>query len=294
MNDELNSNAIERDASTESFWQSPGFWLICRLLVIAAMGNFIGTWLLWDFRYGWEDSLISSAVGLMAAEICLFGIWLALGSQTLLPRVCLSLGAMFALTCLYLVGVHSLDDGTMPGEVQLTILGIPFVLAGLICFPLGLLRWNSKGAVSRKVVDQDVETSQFGIRHLLTLTAVAAVLVVLAQNAFPKANFEGGASRLEILDFLTIYMLLTCLICLLSLAAVFDGNRRKLNFIFLPVGVAIGSVVASLVLSGSIRSFQNNLGDTIFNSIVYSASMAIGLVAVLAAFYAVGFRFRKT
>ena len=294
MNDELNSNAIERDASTESFWQSPGFWLICGLLVIAAMGNFIGTWLLWDFRYGWEDSLMSSAVGLMAAEICLFGIWLALGSQTLLPRVCLSLGAMFALTCLYLVGVHSLDDGTMPGEVQLTILGIPFVLAGLICFPLGLLRWNSKGAVSRKVVDQDVETSQFGIRHLLTLTAVAAVLVVLAQNAFPNANFEGGASRLEILDFLTIYMLLTCLICLLSLAAVFDGNRRKLNFIFLPVVVAIGSVVASLVLSGSSRSFQNNLGDTIFNSIVYSASMAIGLVAVLAAFYAVGFRFRKT
>ena len=294
MNDELNSNAIERDASTESFWQSPGFWLICGLLVIAAMGNFIGTWLLWDFRYGWEDSLMSSAVGLMAAEICLFGIWLALGSQTLLPRVCLSLGAMFALTCLYLVGVHSLDDGTMPGEVQLTILGIPFVLAGLICFPLGLLRWNSKGAVSRKVVDQDVETSQFGIRHLLTVTAVAAFLVVLAQNAFPKANFEGGASRLEILDFLTIYMLLTCLICLLSLAAVFDGNRRKLNFIFLPVVVAIGSVVASLVLSGSSRSFQNNLGDTIFNSIVYSASMAIGLVAVLAAFYAVGFRFRKT
>ena len=294
MNDELNSNAIERDASTESFWQSPGFWLICGLLVIAAMGNFIGTWLLWDFRYGWEDSLMSSAVGLMAAEICLFGIWLALGSQTLLPRVCLSLGAMFALTCLYLVGVHSLDDGTMPGEVQLIILGIPFVLVGLICFPLGLLRWRSKGAVSRKVVDQDVETSQFGIRHLLTLTAVAAVLVVLAQNAFPKANFEGGASRLEILDFLTIYMLLTCLICLLSLAAVFDGNRRKLNFIFLPVVVAIGSVVASLVLSGSSRSFQNNLGDTIFNSIVYSASMAIGLVAVLAAFYAVGFRFRKT
>ena len=126
------------------------------------MGNFIGTWLLWDFRYGWEDSLMSSAAGLMAAEICLFGIWLALGSQTLLPRVCLSLGAMFALTCLYLVGVHSLDDGTMPGEVQLIILGIPFVLAALICFPLGLLRWRSKGAVSRKVVDQDVETSQFG------------------------------------------------------------------------------------------------------------------------------------
>ena len=214
---------------------------------------------------------MSSAVGLMAAEICLFGIWLALGSQTLLPRVCLSLGAMFALTCLYLVGVHSLDDGTIPGEVQLIILGIPFVLVGLICFPLGLLRWRSKGAVSRKVVDQDVETSQFGIRHLLTLTAVAAVLVVLAQNAFPKANFEGGASRLEILDFLTIYMLLTCLICLLSLTAVFDGNRRKLNFIFLPVVVAIGSVVASLVLSGCSRSFQNNLGDTIFNSIVYSA-----------------------
>ena len=124
------------------------------------------------------------------------------------------------------------------------------------------------------------------IRHLLTVTAVAAFLVVLAQNAFPKANFEGDAPWLEILGFLTIYMLLTCLICLLSLAAVFDGNRRKLNFIFLPVVVAIGSVVASLVLSGSSHSFQNNLGDTIFNSIVYSASMAIGLVAVLAAFYA--------
>ena len=290
MNDELKSNAIERDAPAEPFWQSPGFWLICGLLVIAAQGNFIGTWLLWDH---WEESLMSSAVGLLAAEICLFGIWVALGSQTLLLRVCLSLGAMFALTCLYLVGVHSFNKSRMPGEVQLIILGIPFVLVGLTCFPLGLIRWRSKCVVSRKVIEQDIETSEFGIRHLLTVTAVAAVLVVLAQNAFPKANFEGGAPWLDFLRFLAIYMLLSCLICLLSLAAIFDGKRRRLNFILLIAAVAIGSVVASLILC-SFGPFQNYLGDTIFNSIVYSGSMAIGLVTVLAAFYATGFRFRKT
>ena len=111
--------------------------------------------------------------------------------------------------------------------------------------------------------------------------------------AFPKANFEGGAPWLDFLRFLAIYMLLSCLICLLSLAAIFDGKRRRLNFILLIAAVAIGSVVASLILC-SFGPFQNYLGDTIFNSIVYSGSMAIGLVTVLAAFYATGFRFRKT
>lgn len=268
--------------------------MISGLLIFAGLANFVGTWFLWDFNHAWQELAICSVLGLLVGEICLIGIWLAFGSQPLMLRFFLSLGALFALTCLLIIGFYCFDEHNMPAEIPLIILGIPFVFIGMMCFPLGLVRWKTKRVISRNVAQQDIEAGQFGIRHLLIVTALTSVLLVLGQNTFPKKEFEGGAPWLEILGFISVYMLLSCLVCLLSLASVFDKGRRWLNMVLLAGACLIGPVVAAVVMWNSFSDFRNSLGESIFNSIAYSASMALGLVAVLTAFYIAGYKFQKS
>lgn len=292
---ELNlKNAVEPDAQPDSFWHSPGLWMISGLLVIAALANFVGTWFF--FEIGVSDLTLlalCSAFGLLIAEVSLIAIWLAFGSQPLLWRICLSLGSLFTLTCLYVLGLFNLDGHT-PAEIPLVTLGIAFAFVGMMCFPLGLVRWKAKRAISRKVVELDVEASQFGIRHLLTVTAVAAVLIVLGQNTFPQEDFRGGTPWLMITYFIAIYMLLSCLICLLSVATVFDQRRRWLNSVLLVGTVLIGAAIAAFILWSSFSEFSYDLSGNIFNSIAYSASLAITLVTVLTAFLVAGYKFQKS
>ena len=288
-------NAVQPHIQPESVWQSPGFWMISGLLVISALLNFLGTSFFWNLSISsLGEALLCSALGLLVGEICLIGIWLAFGSQTLLLRAGLALGSLFAMTCLYLMGLFFHDNQSLPAEVPLIILGISFALVGVLCIPLGLVRWKAKRVISRRVVEQDIESSQFGIRHLLIVTALTAVLVVLGQNSFPETEFEGDAPWVEISCFFVIYMLLSCLICLLSLATVFDQKRRLLNLFLLAGVVLVGANIAATIMFLNFSSFRYDLSGNIFNSIAYSGALALGLVAVLAAFFAAGYKFQRS
>ena len=277
-----------------SSWLTIGFGLIAGLFVLIALGNFLGT--CWFFKISSMGSffevMMSSAVALLAAQVFLVAIWLTLGSQRFLLRFCLSLGTLFALICLYVAGV-SYNEDSLPAEIPLIILGIASVGVGITSIPLGLLRWKGRRVISRKIVEYDAEASQFGIRHLLIATAVTAVLIPLAQGAFSNHRFEGGAPWGEILCFLAIYILLSCLLCLLSLAFIFAEHRRLMNFVLLAGVVLLGSPIAICVLAATFNVFEIGLGDSIFNSIVYSTTLSSALVSILGIFWAFGYRLQR-
>jgi len=271
-----------------------GFGLIVGLFVLIALGNFLGT--CWFFEINGPGSffevMMSFAVALLAAQVFLVAIWLTLGSQRFVLRFWFSLGTLFALICLYVVGV-SYNDNSLPAEIPLIVLGIASVGVVTTSIPLGLLRCKGGRVISRKIVDYDTEPSQFGIRHLLIVTAVTAVLIPLAQSAFSNPRFEGGAPWMEILCFLAVYMLLSCLVCLLSMAFVFAEKRRLMNIALLAVAVLLGSPIAACVMAASFSGFRIGLSSTIFNSIVYSTALSFALVSVLGIFRAFGYRLQR-
>lgn len=295
MNDrDVQSNAQESGKRGDSVFRSPGFWLIVAFSVASAMGNALGTLFFLETRLPgeWGDLLVCSAAGFLVAQACLIAVWLTLGRQFLLVRMCLALGTLSALVCAYVLGLQHLELGrsSMPSEIPLIIAGTAFVIVGMISLPLALVRWRVRRFIGREIVCQNA-TAQFEIRHLFAATAGIALLVPLAQRAFSNGDFVGGAPRRDIISFIAIYMFLSCLTCLLSVALVFDEKRRVLNFPLLAAVILLGSPIATRILSAW---FGSNFSRATNNSIVYMTSLSAALLFVLGMFFLFGYRLQKS
>lgn len=292
----LQSDAQFYDELSDPFWQTLGFWLILSFFVVSALGNFLIPHYCFSSSFSdrWNQFVACSAIGFLAVQACLVAIWLTLGSQHVLTRLCLSLGTLLALVCIYVLGLDSATSGSAPVELRLLVVGIAFTFVGLISIPLALIRWRGRRFISRKIASQSV-ASQFGIRHLFTATAITALLMPLAQATFSKGDFQGGGPPwMEIIFFPAIYMLLSCLACLLSLALVFDEERRVLTFPLLAGVILLGSPIVIWVLAVQITPLQRYWGEMTSNSIAYTASLSMGLVTALTIFYLFGYRLQKT
>lgn len=161
--------------------------------------------------------LAAFALGCLVSQACLLAIWAALGSQSVLQRLPLTLVLLTLLTCAYAVGLQ------IGGELPLEVAFITFTAAAaLFCsvkLPLLLARWltgcriDSFDAQPLKAVD---ESAQFGVRYLLGCVAGVAVLLVLIRNSLPQSEFSQSIRQRvpEIVAMVCLFVLLSALICL--------------------------------------------------------------------------------
>ena len=200
---------------------------------------------------------------------------------------------MCIIDSLYIFGLICLGPSALPAEVPLVLFGIALATVGTVFLPLGVLRWQTQQVISRELGGKKVEASQFGIRHLFIATAVTAVLITLAQVAFSGAEFDAEAPWFEIISFIAIYMLLSCLVCLLSLALVFGEKQRLLNIGMLLSVILIGSLVAIGLLATNFQDFSSDLGEQFATSVFYCVLLSSELVAVLALFKSFGYKLQR-
>ena len=293
----LQSRIRCEDKPAESVWQTPGFWLILAFFFVSVAGNFFGAiYFSQNSSFNaWAGFDLCAAIGLLFAQACLIAIWLTLGSQHALVRICLSLGTLLALVCIYVLSLDFADSGRLPAEVSVFIAGIAFTFVGLISIPLALMRWRSRRLISRKVASSDV-ASQFGIRHLFTATAIVAVLTPLVQLTFSNSNESfliGAPPWVEFLCFAAIYVLLSSLACLLSLAWVFDEKRRVIALALLAGVILLAPQIGTWILAVQFPSVQNNSNVFAKYAMAYTASLSMGLVVALTIVYLFGYRLQK-
>ena len=98
---------------------------------------------------------------------------------------------------------------------------------------------------------------------------------------------------MEFLCFAAIYMLLSSLACLLSLAWVFDEKRRVIALALLAGVILLAPQIGTWVLAVQLPSVQNNSNVFAKYAIAYTASLSMGLVVVLTIFYLFGYRLQK-
>lgn len=265
------------------------FSFVVILTVVAAIGNYIGAFVVWKIG---GESAASFSCGLLLAQPCVLSVWCALVRQRLITRVSFSMGILFVLFSLYMLTLNSLEE--LPLEVPLICLGIIVVLSVSIQLVLLILRQTTGRALA---VDYETETkqadSQFGIKHLLIATTMAAIVIALAQSVFANYQLEGGNPPWwDITVFLISLSILTTIVCLLSTMFVFFDGGRTVFGIFLLIAVFGGPWLVYMALWYYTAGFKSI--DAYFNTLFYAFALGATIVSVLAAFFAIGYRWRRT
>ena len=274
------------------FSDLPSVATIAALVAMAAIGNSTATAILWDSG---NEPWYSFAWGILIAQPCLLSIWCALVRQNLILRVSISMGILFVLYCSMMLTFQLLDvpGGSIPLELILIFLGMIVALTLLIQTPLYIVRRitgytlfipSNNGAQSNDV--------QFGIKHLLIATTVAALLIVIAQATFSsQVEFQGGAPWAEIIGFIATFSVLVTLTGWLCIGAVFLSQHR----------VAIGALLGFVILAGPwavhkilTRVFRGaTMSETYFNTLLFLVALVGTIVVVLTLFYAIGYRLSR-
>ena len=273
--------------------------VIVALVIFAAFGNFVGTLLFWHFDWMAAPLFFKTAfffaLGLLIAQPCLLSIWCVLARQAVIVRVPISLGILFVLICDYILTFRFLDSGSIPGEVLIVFLGIPFSIVSAICVPLWLLRWKngfSLGIGSQS--ENEIESSQFGIRHLFILTTATAIMIPIAQRTFGGASIDSSnAPWFELVSFIALYMMLAWLISMISIAIVFKRETRFRMVALMVIAVFLCPVFVSALLAFSFSSFRWQFDNAVY-SVAFALALATGICSVLGIFYRLGYRLQRT
>ena len=168
-------------------------FLLLFLFAIALAGNVLATLHYLESFRPVPPLHFFVAVGFLVAQPCLLSTWCALGGQRTPLRILVSMGMLAILT---LVHVKVLDNDGAPLEVALVVCGVALGIAFVLQIPLWIFR-----AITGQVIDlpsvgeQDLGDSQYGIRHLLIATTLAAVLITVAKANFPEAAISGDVPQ---------------------------------------------------------------------------------------------------
>lgn len=265
---------------------------IIALVLVSAIGNVVGTFYFWEISYRPFDQFIwCIGLGLMVAQPCALAVWCALGTQKLVVRVPLTMGILFCLVCEYVGTLYALDN-SMPLEITFILIVGTFVLAAFIQVPLWIFRLKTRHEISLMGEERkSAEDSQFGIKHLLITTTIAAVVAAVFQYTFKTGKFDGGAPWAEIIGFLVAFELFISVITLLCVAFVYSRASRT----------GIGVLLALVVMVGpfGVRSFVNAVTtgfmdpNMLLNVFGFAISLTTALTVVLFAFHSMGYRMQR-
>ena len=282
----------EKNGSATRSDRSKAIVLTISLVVLALAGNSIGTTVFWNPNIDAEQ-LLCFVLGMLIAQPCLVAIWFALGIQKFIVRAPLTVCILLLLVAGYVQTLFLLDGNQgMPMEVPLIALCIALSLFLLIIFPLWIYRIATKHVISQRHLKSRLGEEQFGIKHLLIATTIAAVLVGVGRYAIPDVDFSGVPIG-QIVSFLLPFIATVSLLSYLSCAFVFLGRMRLL------IGITIGSVI--IVVPVVMFYFQPNwifsgveFTRAAANTFMFLLSLAATMLAVLFGYYSIGFRLKRT
>ena len=238
------------------------------------------------------------SLGLLIAQPCLLSIWCALGSQKLIVRIPAAMGMLAVLTIVYLSLLVS--DGA-PAEVTFVLAGCAIALTLLIQVPAWIFRASTKLTIVLPTeTKSSISSSQYGIKHLMISTAIAAIVVTVAQaNAPHISSDQSGVPWLSLILFLAFFIIVASILSFLILAVVFNQKRRLIFAILLMV-ILLAAPLASLEVLRSVINASPMPGPNFqwtateaFNAFCFFFALAAGIMSVLFIFYGIGFRLLK-
>lgn len=267
------------------------------LFALAAAGNwFLTTYFLDNlgFRTGFFVAL-----GLLVVQPVLLSIWCALGNQNTMLRLLFSIGMLVVLTFVY---TKVLDTDGAPLEVTLVLCGIVLAIAAIVQIPLWIFRTLTGNVLMlppRQLEGQpELSRSQYGIKHLLLITTVVALLTTLLRILAPEKALEGRSNAVpwfELSVFLLTFIVAKSLLAFLTLGAVFN-QKRRLRFVFAQF---VFLIVMPLVCLEVLRR-SNLFGvvsvwepEPIISVFVFFWSLSAAIIIGLGTFYLIGYRLMK-
>lgn len=271
--------------------RGPATGAIIALVLVAALGNVGGILFFWDIGRGpISEFMLCMGIGLLIAQPCSLAIWCALGTQNFAVRVPLTMGILFCLVFIF-VGTFFVLENSAPLELPIIIVIGTFALASLVQLPLWLFRLKTGYAISRseKSIGSD-EASQFGIKHLMITTTIAAVIAAISQNVFKPSKLEGDVPWGEIIGFIVSFELFISMVTLLCVAFVYSKANRIGVGIVLGIVVIAGPVGVRFVVNSFMRGSSPGMLANIYG---FTFSLTTAILVVLFAFYAMGYRLQR-
>lgn len=268
--------------------------IIVALILASLVGNYLVTAFLYELESGAGTNFLTClALGILTAQPCLLAIWGGMGVQKFVLRIPLTFGIAIFLTIAY-IGSLTAKDEFIPLEVNLIIIAHSLTLMLLIEVPLWLLRWKTNVSISRQSPrDKPAHDAQFGIKHLMIFTTVAAGVVATTQYAFQKSEFLGDAPWGEIAGFFVTMAVFVALLTLLTVALVFAEGYRKLAATLLGLHCLVGPFVATEIVN-KIRSMPTqNWIEFLVNLFGFTITLVSSLVVIMMVFHSIGFKLNR-
>ncbi len=282
-----------RDAPRPMGFSTSSLALTIGLIVVALAGNSLATLYFWQPKTS-SEPLLCLMIGILIAQPCLLAVWYALGSQKVIVRAPMTIGIMFLLLIGYVLTFACRDPG-MPGEIPVFFLGIALGLFSITQFPLWIYRRATRQVISQRQINSEFRSSQFGIKHLLIATTIAAVLISLGQFtiSFLEPEFATGAPIGQIIRFLVPYVVMVSLIAFLCTAFIFFGRRRLLVGVALLLIISISAILLSsqLVIGTVFGTF--NFSQIARNVSLFLIGFSGTMVSVMIIYYSIGYRLRS-
>ena len=271
----------------------PATGAIIALVLASAIGDVVGTLLFWEFYGGpFYEFLLCMGLGLMVAQPCALAVWCALGTQKFVVRVPLTMGILFSLTCIFTGTIYALENG-ITLEVPIIFVVGSFSLALLVQVPLWIYRMITGYAISFMGTQTESEkASQFGIKHLMIATTIAAVIAAISNYALANSELDNSVPWGEVIGFLVTFELFISMITLLCVALVYSRSSRVgigilLGLVVIVGPIGVGEVIDAVIGGGSDRRMLTN-------TYAFTISLSIVLTVVLFAFYAMGYRLQRS
>ena len=278
--------------------------LIAVLSLIAITGIIVLTAVLWDMPlgYGTRQILLCIALGPFLAIPCLLAIWCSLGEQTAIVRITLSMALAILFYFVYVGTIKTVGIGNLPVFAYVLFGSIAISTIVLVQIPFWLFRLTTGQRLSRRK-DSAVNAIQFGIKHLLIITTLVALIVWIAKYSvsMDRLGPNGAPPLSTMINFCALFIGLIWVLTLLCLPVVFSNTlRQRIWTAVLLLGVLI---IVPYSLANPVEQiiyFQGRpvtVDPTVFwdvtaNIFAFSTSFAVALLAVLMAFYLIGYRLK--
>ena len=277
--------------------QTVALVVLVLLVSLAIAGNILLTVFFYDGqRFQWPVFFV--ALGLLVSQPCLLSIWCAMGGERGLWRIPAATGILFVLLAIYIKTMEVLDTH-IPLEVIIMISVIALAITVILQIPLWIFRQTTRQVIRLpSEASTNLATNQFGIKHLLVVMTIAAIVVAIARSSFPESNFDGGApaglwTQLSLL--LLFLICVGCLMTFLALAAVFSQTKRRLFRLLLGLFLLV-CPLASIQFMINYSSLFGT-GDFSFtemiNMYLFFWSLAAGIVGIMWIFYLIGYRLER-
>ena len=134
------------------------------------------------------------------------------------------------------------------------------------------------------------ESAQFGLRYLLTFTAIVGVLLVLVKHSLPADGLGNNMPQWrELVAVMSVFMVFSTLICLPCVWLALSDGRQFIWLIWLAVAGLAGPFIVFAVVS-SVVGRPPKSADVIASIFCFELGAAGTMLLVLMIFRSLGYR----